>query len=569
MADTQASPDDTKASPVELPPRESMEFDVVIVGAGPAGLAAAIRLKQINADVTVVVVEKGSEVGAHILSGVVVDPIGLDRLLPDWREDPDRPLKTEVSEDRFYYLGPAGGIRLPNFMMPKLMSNHGNFVGSLGNVTRWLAAKAEALGVEIYPGFAAAEVLYGDKGQVLGIATGDMGVGRNGEIKDSFTRGMELHGRYTLFAEGARGSLTKQLVKKFALDADRDPQKYGIGLKELWQIDPALHKPGLIQHSFGWPLDTKTGGGSFLYHIDDNQIVVGFVIHLNYTNPTLSPFDEFQRFKHHPTIAPIFEGAKRLSYGARAITEGGWQSVPKLVFPGGALIGCAAGFVNVPRIKGSHNAILSGMMAAEGVASALAQERSHDLIENYEQSWRGSAIGHDLKRVRNVKPLWSKLGTVIGVPLGGLDMWTNELFGFSLFGTLKHGKADFETLKPIDQVKQLVYPKPDGKISFDKLSSVFLSSTNHEEDQPVHLKLKDPSIPIAVNLPVYGEPARLYCPAAVYEVVYADEQAKTDPRFVINAQNCVHCKTCDIKDPAQNIVWTVPEGAGGPNYPNM
>ena len=569
MADTQAPPDDTQATPVELPPRESMEFDVVVVGAGPAGLAAAIRLKQINADATVVVVEKGSEVGAHILSGVVVDPIGLDRLLPDWRDDPDRPLKTEVTEDRFYYLGHSGGVRLPNFMMPKLMSNHGNFVGSLGNVTRWLAAKAEALGVEIYPGFAAAEVLYGDKGEVLGIATGDMGVGRHGEMKDSYTRGMELHGRYTLFAEGARGSLTKQLVKKFALDADRDPQKYGIGLKELWQVDPKLHKPGLIQHSFGWPLDTKTGGGSFLYHIDDNQIVVGFVIHLNYTNPTLSPFDEFQRFKHHPMIAPIFEGAKRLSYGARAITEGGWQSVPKLVFPGGALIGCAAGFVNVPRIKGSHNAILSGMMAAEGVASALAQERSHDLIENYEQSWRGSAIGHDLKRVRNVKPLWSKLGTLIGVPLGGLDMWTNELFGFSLFGTLKHGKADFETLKPISEVKQLVYPKPDGKISFDKLSSVFLSSTNHEEDQPVHLKLKDPSIPIAVNLPIYGEPARLYCPAAVYEVVYADEQAKTDPRFVINAQNCVHCKTCDIKDPAQNIVWTVPEGAGGPNYPNM
>mgnify|MGYP000100103046 CR=1 FL=1 len=560
---------DEQAAALELPEREGMDFDVVIVGAGPAGLAAAIRLKQVSPDASVVVVEKGSEVGAHILSGVVVDPIGLDRLLPEWRTEDDRPLTVEVNEDIFYYLGPSGGVRLPNFMMPPLMSNHGNFVGSLGNVCRWLAQKAEALGVEIYPGFAACEILYGPNDEVLGIATGDMGVDKHGQIKDSYTRGMELRGKYTLFAEGARGSLSKMLIKKFKLHEGRDPQKYGIGLKELWQIDPAKHKAGRIQHTFGWPLDTKTGGGSFLYHIEDNQVVVGFVVHLNYSNPTLSPFDEFQRFKTHPVVAATLEGGKRLSYGARAITEGGWQSVPKLTVKGGVLIGCAAGFVNVPRIKGSHNAILTGILAAEEVAKALAEGREHDEVVSIETTWRDGPVGHDLKKVRNVKPLWSKFGTFIGVPLGGLDMWTNQLFGFSLFGTLKHGKADFETLKPIDQVTPIKYPKPDGKLSFDKLSSVFLSNTNHEEDQQVHLVLKDPSIPIRENLPKYGEPARLYCPAGVYEVVYADDAAKTDPKFVINAQNCVHCKTCDIKDPAQNIEWTVPEGGGGPNYPNM
>ena len=553
----------------DLPPREAMDYDVVIVGAGPAGLAAAIRLKQLNAETAVVVVEKGSEVGAHILSGAVIDPIGLDRLLPDWRSDPERPLKTQVSEDRFYLLGPAGGIRIPNFPMPRLMSNHGNFVGSLGNVTRWLGRQAEALGVEIYPGFAAAEVLYNDAGAVTGVATGDMGVAKDGRRKDSFTRGMALNGKYILFAEGARGSLTKQLVARFRLDDGREPQKYGIGLKELWQIDPALHKPGLVQHSFGWPLGNSTGGGSFLYHLDDNQVSVGFVVHLNYTNPTLSPFDEFQRFKTHPMIAPVFAGGKRLAYGGRAITEGGWQSVPKLTFPGGALIGCAAGFVNLPRIKGSHNAVLSGVLAAEHVARALGEGRAQDEVASYEAAWRDSDIGRDLKKVRNVKPLWSRFGSAIGIPLGGLDMWTNELFGFSLFGTLKHGKADFVGLKKLSEVKPIAYPRPDGKISFDKLSSVFLSSTNHEEDQPVHLVLKDASVPVRVNLPEYGEPARLYCPAGVYEIAYADETKKTGPRFVINAQNCVHCKTCDIKDPAQNINWVTPEGGGGPNYPNM
>ena len=557
------------AEAMDLPEREGMDYDVVIVGAGPAGLAAAIRLKQIDENLSVVVVEKGSEVGAHILSGAVIDPSGLDALLPDWREDPDRPLKQEVTDDRFYFLGPAGGMRLPNFGMPKLMNNHGNFIGSLGNVAKWLGARAEALGVEIYPGFAAAEVLFDDKGAVIGVATGDMGIARDGEITDRFTRGMELRGRYTLFAEGARGHLTKQLIKRFKLDEGREPGKYGIGLKEVWQVKPENHKPGLVQHSFGWPLDMKTGGGSFLYHAEDNLVYVGFVVHLNYENPTLSPFDEFKRFKQHPMVRPTLEGGKRISYGARAITEGGWQSVPKLAFPGGALLGCAAGFVNVPRIKGSHNAVHSGMLAAEHLAKALAEGRAHDELSAYEDSWRSSAIGKDLWPVRNVKPLWSKFGTIGGVILGGVDMWINSIFGASPFGTLKHGKADYATLKPIAEVKPIVYPRPDGVISFDKLSSVFLSNTNHEEDQPVHLTLKDPAVPIRDNLPMYGEPARLYCPAGVYEVVYADAEAKTDQKFVINAQNCVHCKTCDIKDPAQNINWVTPEGGGGPNYPGM
>ncbi|HEX4764792.1 MAG TPA: electron transfer flavoprotein-ubiquinone oxidoreductase [Lichenihabitans sp.] len=553
----------------EPPAREAMEFDVVIVGAGPAGLSAAIRLKQLAPDLSVVVLEKGSEVGAHILSGAVIDPAGLDALLPEWRGEADRPLSVEVTDDRFYYLGPAGGVRLPNFLMPKLMGNHGNFVGSLANVARYLGRKAEALGVEIYPGFAAVEVLYGDRGEVVGIASGDMGVGRDGRITEAYTRGMELRAKYVLVAEGARGSLAKGLIARFGLDHGREPQKYGIGLKEIWQVAPEKHVPGLVQHSFGWPLDNKTGGGSFLYGMEDGMVSVGFVVHLNYQNPTLSPFDEFQRFKTHPMIAEIFKGGKRLAYGARAITEGGWQSVPKLCFPGGALVGCAAGFVNVPRIKGSHNAVLSGMLAAEHVVEALAAGRANDELESYEASWRSSAIGSDLKRVRNVKPLWSKFGTMPGVALGALDMWSNQLFGGSLFGTMAHDKPDHASLKTLAEVRPIRYPKPDGVVSFDRLSSVFLSSTNHEENQPPHLVLSDPSIPVAKTLPRYGEPARLYCPAGVYEVVYADETAKSDPRFVINAQNCVHCKTCDIKDPAQNITWVPPEGGGGPNYPNM
>jgi electron-transferring-flavoprotein dehydrogenase len=547
----------------DLPAREAMEFDVVVVGAGPAGLAAAIRLKQVNPDLTVVVVEKGSEVGAHILSGAVIDPIGLDRLLPDWRTE-DTPIKTAVTDDRFYWLGPSGALRVPNLLMPPLMSNHGNFIVSLGNVCRWLASKAEGLGVEIYPGFAAAEVLYGERGEVVGVATGDMGIGKTGEHKDSFTRGMELRAKYTLFAEGARGSLSKQLIARFELAKDSEPQKFGIGLKELWKVAPEKHRPGLVQHTSGWPLDDRTGGGSFLYHLEDGQVVVGFVVHLNYRNPYIAPFEEFQRFKQHPLIRPTFEGGKRISYGARAITEGGWQSVPRLTFPGGALIGCAAGFINLPRIKGSHNAILSGMLAAEHVAAALGQGRVGDELSAYEEAWRTTDIGRDLKKVRNVKPFWSKLGTTLGFALAGLDMWTNTL-GFSLFGTLKHGKPDSATLEPASKFKPIAYPKPDGVVSFDKLSSVFLSNTNHEEDQPVHLIVKDMALQKSSEHDVYAGPSSRYCPAGVYEWV----EDPSGPRFQINAQNCVHCKTCDIKDPNQNITWVPPEGGGGPNYPNM
>ena len=554
---------------MRLPPRESMDFDVVIAGAGPAGLAAAIRLKHLDPEVSVAVIEKGAELGAHILSGAVIDPGALDMLLPDWRHDQDRPLTTEVTADRFYVLGSARALRLPNFLMPRLMNNHGNFIGSLGNVVRFLGKKAEALGVDIFPGFAGVEVLYGEAGEVLGIATGDMGISREGRLKSGFTRGIELRGKYTLIAEGARGSLAKELIAKYGLDNNREPQKFGIGLKELWRIDPSLHRPGLVQHTFGWPLDDRTGGGSFLYHFEDGLVAVGFVVHLNYWNPTLSPFDEFQRFKTHPMIAPVFAGGQRISFGARAITEGGWQSVPKLVFPGGALIGCAAGFMNVPRIKGSHNAILSGMLAAEHAIAALETGRVHDELISYEEAWRGAALGRDLYKVRNAKPLWSKFGTMAGIAAAGLDMWVNEIFGTSPLGTLRHGQPDHASLKPLAEVTPIQYAKPDGKLTFDRLSSVFVSNTNHEEDQPCHLLLKDPSIPIGRNLPEYGEPARLYCPAAVYEVVYANEAEQRDPRFVINAQNCVHCKTCDIKDPAQNIDWVPPEGGGGPNYPNM
>ena len=549
----------------ELPPRESMEFDVVIVGAGPSGLSAAIRLKQINPELNVVVVEKGSEVGAHILSGAVIDPVSLDKLVPDWRDDADCPLKTQVKDDQFFWMTGSSAIKLPNFMMPPLMDNHHCYIGSLGDVCRWLGPRAEALGVEIYPGFAAVEVLYGENGEVRGIATGDMGVGRDGKPKDSFTRGMELLGKYTLFAEGARGSLTKQLIAKFELDKDREPSKFGIGLKEVWQIDPAKHKKGLIQHSFGWPLNMSTGGGSFLYHYNENLVAVGFVVHLNYDDPYLSPFEEFQRFKTHPKISPVFEGAKRIAYGARAITEGGYQSVPRLTFKGGALIGCAAGFVNVPRIKGVHNAMGTGMQAAEQVAAALAAGRANDEIVEYENSWRDSAVGKDLFRVRNVKPLWSKFGTVIGVALGGLDMWTNTLFGFSFFGTQSHAKPDRKTLDPAKAHHPIPGPKPDGKLTFDRLSSVFLSNTNHEEDQPIHLKVADMNLQKTSEHDVFAGPSNRYCPAGVYEWVEED----TGPRFQINAQNCVHCKTCDVKDPNGNITWVPPEGGGGPNYQSM
>ncbi len=547
-----------------LPERESMEYDVVVVGAGPAGLAAAIRLKQVNPELSVVLLEKGSEVGAHILSGAVIDPVGLDLLLPEWRGE-DTPLKTPVTDDRFLWLGPSGSVRLPNFMMPPLMSNHGNFIASLGSVCRWLATKAEALGVEIYPGFAAAEILSDENGSVIGVATGDMGVTKSGEPGPSYQRGMALLGKYVLIAEGARGSLAKELIRRFGLDAGRDPGKFGIGLKELWEVDPRRHRPGLVQHSFGWPLDRRTGGGSFLYHFDQNLVSVGFVVHLNYRNPWLAPFEEFQRFKTHDAIRDVFEGGRRIAYGARAITEGGWQSVPKLVFPGGALIGCAAGFVNLPRIKGSHNAMLSGLLAAEHVAAALSEGRAHDTLESYEAAWRGSAIGHDLKRVRNVKPLWSRFGTLGGVALGGLDMWANQIFGGSPFGTLGHGKPDSATLKPAAACRKITYPKPDGVLTFDRLSSVFLSNTNHEEDQPVHLRVADPVVQKTSEHDVFAGPSARYCPAGVYEWV----EEGGDSRFVINAQNCVHCKTCDIKDPNANITWVPPQGGEGPVYLNM
>jgi electron-transferring-flavoprotein dehydrogenase len=555
---------------VDLPEREAMEFDVVVVGAGPAGLATAIRLKQLatehNQEISVVVLEKGSEVGAHILSGAVIDPVGLTRLIPDWKSK-GCPLTTEVKDDRFYVMGPAGSMRLPNFAMPPLMNNHGNYIGSLGAVCKWLGEQATEMGVEVYPGFAAAEVLYNGAGAVVGVATGDMGIGKDGKPSDRYTRGMELRGKYTVISEGVRGSLAKQLISKFKLDAKSEPQKFGIGLKELWEVKPGQHHPGLVQHSFGWPLSNRTGGGSFLYHYGENLVSVGFVVHLNYQNPYLSPFDEFQRFKTHSLVRETFEGGKRIAYGARAITEGGWQSIPQLAFPGGLLTGCSAGFVNVPRIKGSHNAMLSGIHAAEATFDALQAGRSHDRLDAYEIAVREGPIAHDLKRVRNVKPLWSKFGTAAGIALGGIDMWLNTIIsGVGLGYTLKHGKADAAATGKAASFKPIDYPKPDGVLTFDRLTSVSFSGTNHEEDQPAHLRLLDPAIPVAVNLPEYAEPAQRYCPAGVYEIV---KDANGSPRFQINAQNCVHCKTCDIKDPSQNILWTVPEGGGGPNYPGM
>ena len=544
--------------------RESMPVDVVIVGAGPAGLAAAIRLKQLDSALDVVVLEKGAEVGAHILSGAVIDPRSLDELLPDWRETCPM-AAVPVAGNHHWVLSKTGKWNLPHLLMPPLMSNKGNYTGSLGNLCRWLAEQAEGLGVQIFPGFPASEVLFDDAGNVMGVATQDMGVAHDGSHKPDYQPGMELHAKYTLFAEGARGHLTKQMKARYALDADCQPQVYGLGIKELWDVPADQHQLGEVIHTQGWPLsESESWGGGFLYHQADGQVALGFVTALDYANPYVSPFEEFQRWKTHPAIRAVLEGGKRVAYGARAINEGGWQSVPTLAFPGGALIGCSAGFVNVPRIKGTHTAMKSGMLAAESIAAAATAGRANDTLADYDAAVRASWIATELQKVQNAQPLVAKFGGALGTVLAGADMWLRTL-GLKLTGALKH-HTDASNTGRADLYQPIQYPKPDGKISFDRLSSVFVSGVNHVEDQPCHLQLADPTVPTAINLPVYGGPEARYCPAGVYEFVGVEEG---EPKLVINAQNCVHCKTCDIKDPTQNINWVTPEGGGGPTYPNM
>ncbi|MEL6550449.1 MAG: electron transfer flavoprotein-ubiquinone oxidoreductase [Pseudomonadota bacterium] len=545
--------------------REAMEYDVVIVGAGPAGLSAAIRLKQLDASLEVVVLEKGSEVGAHILSGAVLDPSGLDALLPDWREM-QAPISVEVTEDNFYMLGEAGSMKIPNAIMPPLMNNHGNYIVSMGNVCRWMAEIAEGMGVEVFPGMACSELVFGETGEVKGVVAGEFGLNSDGTKGPGYEPGMELHGKYVFLSEGVRGSLSKEVIAKYDLDANSDVQKYGLGMKEIWEIDPAKHKPGTVTHTMGWPLGSNAGGGSFVYHLDNNQVYVGFVVHLNYANPHVFPYMEFQRFKHHPMMQELLAGGKRVAYGARAISEGGWQSIPQTAFPGGALLGCSAGLVNVPRIKGNHNAMFSGIHAAEAAHEAISAGRAGDTLEAYDTAVKTGPIAKDLKPVRNVKPLWSKYGLMASLTLGGADMWCNSLTGLSFLGTLKHGKSDADSTETVHYHKPIAYPKPDGKLSFDRLTNVSFAMTNHEESQPAHLKVRDWDTPVLDHLAKYNETAQRYCPAGVYEVVQEPEKSA---RFVVNFQNCVHCKTCDIKDPSQNIVWKTPQGGDGPNYPNM